>query len=352
MNARPWLLSFALSALTAMAHAESIQIDMNGFVPVAGGQVTGDGLKDPVKFTAADSIVKLDNLKPDTVYYVDFFHNSGPLSSDFLFTTDKTGKAVSSVTLGGEKYNMLVGFKPGSTTLKLNTHTITFNPDRMQTGGFVIHGLNSENQGLDTPPITATVIPGTLAVDNFGGPPESKVYRFAIDSAGKVSPIEGAEEYAEFVDNLIKPRATKVHFKIAASAPVNYVVTHAMTNLTTLDNVIEFDLLLPVGGGGVNVWTFGPTKVFLSTMMLPGGKPYEGTETDNDLVFTPHLRYDKATGFYFETAKGKSVTVMADVNGQTDDKQSVLKATVTATILQPKPTATQPSTAPSAPSKK
>src|SRR5438094_4822274 len=114
------LLALALSS--SVATEVTITINKNGFADLAGGQITGTGLGSPVPLGTDASPVSFTAVAGGS-YAVDFFHNSGPLGSDFAFTIDPTGSGVLTVTTGGyggNTENIVTGFTPLSTTLTLN----------------------------------------------------------------------------------------------------------------------------------------------------------------------------------------------------------------------------------------
>jgi hypothetical protein len=342
------VLFFAVVA--SAASAATVTLDLNGFVS-PGGSITGEGIADPIPIPSTEKIIKLENLQAGMTYRVDFFHNTGDDSSDFEFIMNKEGTGVGTVSLGGGRHTMVADFKPGTTELKLNTFDVTFNPDKAQTGGFNIPGMTRGRMDRNSEPVTAKLIPGKYSVENFGGPPGANIYEFIVDSRGKVGPSGSSDEYAAFVDSAVKPRVAKVHFKIVASGPIEYNTSHQIASATTAaptatENINEFDMFVPVGGAGVTVTTFGPSRVELSNVVLPDGRPFQGTRGDEDVTFNPRLCFDSRRGFFFETMRGPMTAVMANVTGQLRDKQTELTAKFTATIVpKPAPT-TRPTTPP------
>ena len=349
ITSRGVLIFFALCFSASIASALTVTLELNGFVS-QGGSITGEGLDDPVAIPPTQQQIKLDNLQPGVTYRIDFFHNSGDDGSDFEFVINKAGTGIESVTLGGDRHTMVTDFKTGDTTLKLNTHKITFNPDKTQSGGFAIRGMTADDQPKNSPPVVAKLIPGRYVVDNFGGPPGANEYEFMVDAKGKATPIGRADEYATFVGSTITPRVAKVHFKLVANGPIQYTGSHDITNVTTAPNhVTEFDMAVPVGGGGVTITTFGPAKIIAGNVIQHDGKALMGTESDNDVVFNPRVCYDSRRGFFFETVRGPTFAVSAEAEGKMDDKATPLTVKMTASIyVPPKPT-TRPATSPPAP---
>lgn len=342
-----------LTILTSMsAQALTITLDLNGFVGSAS--ITGEGIDGHVTVTPGDQVVQLENLQAGSTYLVDFLHSSGSRSSDFEFVVNKAGTGVASVGPGGDRFTMVKDFKPGATTLQLNTFKVVFNPDKTQTGGYTIRGMTQEKVAPGSGPVTAVLIPGKYIVDNFGGPAGANEYEFNIDSNGRAIPYGRADEYAVFAGSTISPRVVKVHFVITASGPIEYVGTHAILNAsTTPANVTELDMMVPVGGGGITITSFGPNTVGASNVIAPDGSAMQASESDDNLTFNPRICFDARRGFFFETARGPAVMVMAEVAGKRDDKQTELKVKIVATVpLPPKPTtapATRPATQPARP---
>ncbi len=337
--------------LASAASAVDITIDMNGFPNLAGGQYSDSVSSDPaVKFTKDDQPLVIKDLKAGHTYNLDFYHNTGENGSDFAFTINEAGTGVDSVTLGGEKHTMVTGFKPGDTTLKLNTVDIVYNANSTQTGEYFISGLIPPySMGFNSIPQKLKAIPGWYPVDNLynsGGGNED--FHFLVNTDGSTGPLQEQDaEYAEFDGNKINPRATLVHFKIEASEAINYHTTHAATAAQPNGTTYEFDMPMTIGSGGINLWSFGKSTVTKSNVMAPETKDQdgniekhklEGTTRDNDFYFMPRLRYDltKKT-FYFETtdAEGRSDTAKAEAAGKYDDGEKPLTVTVTATIVKP-----------------
>jgi hypothetical protein len=196
-------------------------------------------------------------------------------------------------------------------------------------------------------------VPGLYPVDNLyntnGGEED---FAFVVDAKGKVEPVGIADEFAVFDGNKIKPRAALVHFKITASGPINYNPTHPLSGDAVMkDNTYEFDMVVPVGGGGVNVWTFGDATVTRSNVPLADTRTEDGTVVPhklegwtgtNDFLFYPRLRYDHALKtFYFQTPDimVHSQTAFAEATGKVDGGEQPLTVRVDATIV--KPAATQ-----------
>ncbi len=319
------------------ASAATVVLDMNGFPNLVNGQVTGGDLTEAIPLPAGKGSVELKGLKPGMTYSVDLFHNGGEEGSDFTFTVNAADNGVESVAYTNSKRGVLKGFKAGTGTLTLDTKAIVFDPEAKVGAPYYIPGL-TPMLSADAGSQKLTAVPGIYNVDylanNAGG---AEDWTFIVDEKGKVSAGPNSGEFAEFVGNEVKPRVTTVRFKIEASAAVNYHATHKVTGEpSTAENVTTLDMVVPVGGGGVNVWSFGTNKVLESDSIGPDGKPLVGAEAVNDMLFTPRLRWDAKEGFYFDTPKGKATSVFSKVNGLTDGDAGNLTVTVTATIVKPK----------------
>ena len=105
-----------------------------------------------------------------------------------------------------------------------------------------------------------------------------------------------------------------------------------MFNATSAGNVYDLDMIMTVGSSGLNIWSFGRSKVLRSNVVAPDGKPLKDAEGVNDFHFCPRLRYDSKKGFFFATIDGPSDTATAEVGGRSDDGASTLEVTATATI--------------------
>jgi len=340
--------------LAAGALAGAVTLDMNGFPNAAGGQVTGPGLEKPIVLPPKQQQVTLDGLQGGATYGVDFFHNSGPGSSDFQFTMNAAGTGVASVAYSDEKIQVLDGFTAGQAALKLKTFPIIYNANGGQTGVYFIQGLcEAYKVPADGAPLKLTAVPGYYPVDNLsnsGGGNED--FAFAVDSEGKVKGWEStyvvgkdevrkrnADEYAEFKDNAVSLRTAKVHFLIVASGNVNWHGTHKVGEVTGTAPVYEFDMPMTVGAGGLNIWSFGTWEVTGGDTVLFDGKPATGTKGENDYHFYPTLRYNlEKKAFYFETLHGPDTTTIGEAKGSYDGGDTPLSVKVTATIV-PEPKA-------------
>lgn len=368
MRIRLSVIASACVLLVSPAWAVDITLDFNGFANAVGGRVhDGANLAEPITLPAEEPTVVLPGLEAGETYHVDFFHNSGRDGSDFSFTISASGMGVATVTKGGGRHKMLTGFRPGDTTLTLNTHEIVYNANAGQTGSYFVLGVvKAYTLKADLGPQTWTVIPGTYDVDNlYNSGVGNEDFRFQVSSTGRVRAMEFtwgvdkkhwqkmyAGEYATFRKNEVHPRVATVRFRIEASGPVNYHPTHVASKPTKKDNIIEVEMPMTVGCGGLNVWSFGNSRIIEADFIRPNGEPWTGYGTENDFRFSPWLRYDMKRGFYFATSlkppKGKPVkTVSATAEGNYDDDGGPLKVTVTATIIDPPKPTTQPTTQPS-----
>lgn len=341
LNKPAALLVTAMALVWSSAgFAADITLDLAGFPNKTGGQVTGTDLEKPIPTEPNKQSIKLNNLKPGGTYSVDFFHNSGVKGADFTFVVNPAGTGIESITPVSSEVKIFKGFKPGDSTITLVTFPIIYNANSGQVGGFFVHGL-CDQLPAESGPQTFKALPGRYTVDNLTNHAAgTEDFAFMVGNDGKPEPVDGSAEYLTFDGNKINIRATNVRFKIEASNPINYHPTHKPVNPPepgTQDNVYEMDILTPVGGAGVNVWTFGNNKVEAGTALKPDGTKFLGTESGNDFVFAPRLRYSEADGFYFETTEGKSKSVWAESLGTNDDAVSALKVKVTATIQDAKP---------------
>jgi len=340
---------------TAAASAATVILDCNGFPNRSGGQVTGPGLDAPISLPAGVQKVTLANLQSGATYDVDFFHNALDAdhptqgSSDFNFVVAADGKGVESVGLGGGVFSMVADFKRGDSTLKLKTFPILYNANSAQTGSYYILGLiDAHTLPENSSPQKLLAIPGAYRVDNLynsnGGKED---FTFVVNAEGKVGPAESSlppdakstsvifrssEEFAEFNGAEVRPRATTVHIKIEASAAVNFNPTHGVTNVVAIAGTVDLDIPMAVGGGGLNLWSFGTNTVTGGNLITPDGDPEKGIKRDNDYFFYPLLRFDlDKKQFYFLTTEGATQTAIGEAEGAADDG-SPLKAKVTATI--------------------
>jgi hypothetical protein len=340
-NLRMWMLAGMMASIgmgLGQALAADVTLDMNGFPNLVNGQVTGGDLKEAIPMTAGKEKVELKGLNAGQTYSVDFFHNSGEDGSDFTITMNEAGTGVASVAYANAKLKMLKDFKPGATTLTLDTHKIEIDPEGKQTAFYYIQGLCA-TLPPEPGPQKFTAMPGIYSVDYLtNNALGAEDFTFIVDQKGDVKPGPKSEEFIECVGNKVKPRTALVHFKIEASSPVLFHPTHKLAaEVTTVNEVTTFDMVLPVGGGGVNVWSFGVCKVMESDAMGPDGKPLVGFEANNDMIFQPRLRWDEKTGFYFDASKGgKAKSVFSKVNGMSDGDLGNLTVTVTATIADEK----------------
>ncbi|MCX5658121.1 MAG: hypothetical protein NTW19_00165, partial [Planctomycetota bacterium] len=356
-------LAMALSMLLAgTSWAGVVTLDLNGFPNAVGAVVNGPGLAAAIKIAPGQAKAALEGLQAGQAYYVDFLHNSGDDSSDFLFTMNAKGDGVESVSLGGGKHTMVAGFKPGDATLVMNARDIVFNANGGQTGPYYIQGLFAlgslpPNAG----PQKLRAIPGLYAVDAlYGSGGKSEDFTFivgsegtvsagpttCIDESGKAVPGSGAPEHATYAGNAVTIRAALVHFRIVAPKPPAFNVYSAITPPRVDGSITEFDLIMNIGSTGILIWSFGPNTVTRSDLVTGYGKPFVWAKSDNDLWFAPRLRYDVKKGqYFFETTKGPANTVMAEASGTEDDKATPLVGVeVTATIVKGDvtPAATQP----------
>ena len=343
MFSRPRLILAAMAVLSTLGFASQswaldVTIDLNGFPNKTGGQMTWHGMIEPVKFPPNQQHIVLRDLKPGISYSVDFFHNSGERGSDFIFQLNEKGTGVGSINAVPPKVEVLKDFKPGDTTLTLRTFPITYNANSGQKGAFFIHGVTDQLRA-GAGPQKFMAVPGFYTVDNLSNHHGGKEdFSFFVDSQGKVSPTPEQEEYIEVINNEVHIRATNVHFKVEASNPINIHTSHKLHGpLVRENNVYEFDILVPVGGAGVNVWTFGQNKVEASNSLRPDGTKLVGFETTNDFQFAPRLRYTEKDGFFFDTTDGKSKSVWAEAMGMSDDTTTNLQVKVTATVKDAKP---------------
>lgn len=322
---------------SASLWAADVTLDLNGFANTLGGQVTGPGLAKPIKIEIGAKTVELKDLQAGAKYGVDFFHNSGPEGSDFIFSVNEAGTGVAKVDYVG-KVAILKGFEAGAKTLVLDTHPIVYNANGGQSGAYYILGL-CVAQPPESEPLKVMAVPGAYSVDNLfnpgGGVEDFSIF---VDGKGNVQPLKGSEEYVECDGAKVNVRTATVRFKIEASQDIARHESHVQTGVTLTENfVTQLDLKVPVGGGGVNIWNFGTNTVGKSDAIDGFGKPVEGKESKNDFLFQPRLRYDvKTKVFYFETAKGRAPGVFAEVSGMTDDDSSEMSVKITATILSDK----------------
>lgn len=226
----------------------------------------------------------------------------------------------------------------------MNTQTIIVNLDGTQTGVFYVGGLFDPYAfPAGTGALTLKAIPGTYSVDNLyntnGGKED---YQIVVDSNGKTGPFNGSEEFAEFKDNTVKPRVCVVKIHLECTGPVLYHPSHTITEPKIDGNNYELEILMTVGGGGLNVWSFGKVLISGGDMTNPEGKPSKGESRDNDFCFYPMLRYDlKKKKFYFVTTNGPADSVTAQASGNYDGDEKPLSVKATATITDKVPT-TQP----------
>ncbi len=340
-----WAGVAAVLFFAVTARAAKITIDMNGFPDASGGAVSGPGLEKSIPLPAGEQKVVLENLQNSQTYQVDFFHNSGPGSSDFTFTVNAAGTGVDAVTLGGDGFApMVTGFKPGDNTLKLNTHAITYNENGGQTGPYYIHGLTAPLKS-DSPPQKFAAVPGSYHVDNlYNSGDGNEDYNFIVDANGKVSADPKYAPYAQLDGSSVKPRAVLVHFRLEGSAPISYHTTQTAGSAKSEGTVFEFDMPMTIGSSGVNVWSFGKFKVTKGDATRPDDTPLEGATRDNDFYFYPRVLYTEKDGFVFKTTSGTAKTVTAEAEGTFDDGTTPLTVKASATIVKPYTTA--PSAAP------
>jgi len=367
------LICFASILFCTSAWGTTIQLDLGGFPNTTGGQVSGPGYSpDVLKFPPGPGVITLDKLAAGGTYSVDFYHNSGKASSDFLLTINADGAGVESVTKGGGTHEMIVDFKPGATTLKLRTFPIVFNSDGSHTGQYHISGLLAAYKlSVSSGPQTFVAIPGIYSVDNLqNSGNRNEDYQFIVSDTGELSsagtntisledgafiPGPDTNEFVAFNGNAIRVRAALVRIRIESPRPVACHSTFPSTRIKWADGAGEFEELMIVGCAGANIWSFGPSEVTASNFIRPDRRPWIGAKTENDFLFLPWLRYDlEKKEFYFLTIDGPSRTATAEVKGMLDDKITPLEGVkITATIVQDDatPAATQPApaTQPAAP---
>jgi len=345
-----------LAAVAVAASAATVTLDLNGFANTLGGQVTGPGLASPIPIPPGAQRVVLEDLQAEQTYQVDFFHDQGGVlaergSGDFTFLVAADGQGVDSVGLGGGRFPMVDGFKEGDRTLKLKTWTILYNANSAQTGEYYIHGLIGPlvlKPGSGPQQVVA--IPGNYIVDNlYNSNAGREDFIFVVDAGGNVRPtvlpplmenepesvsFRTSEEHAEFIDNEVRPRAVPVHFHVEATDYPRYHTSHPATNVVANGGTVDLDLLMPVGGGGLNIWWFGANEVTGGTLVRPDGRPALGTTRNNDFYFRPLLRYDLAKKmFYFVTTEGPSQTVTGEAQGFAEDQTTPFAVKVIATIV-------------------
>lgn len=343
-------LAFALAASTAQAI--TITIDKNGFADRFNGQVTGPGIAGTIPIGNDGSNAVLAGLLPNSVYSVDFFHNSGAGGSDFIFQTGATG--VDSVGLGGGLFNMVTGFNPGDTTLILNTLSVTYNANSGQTGVYYLAGIfDPYSKGQNTGPLTdLKIIPGWVAVDNLyntGGNNED--YLFYVNDDGTVSAYPGYEEYATFSGNAVSPRAVDVQYTVQSSGalpvlgiPYIYPLTNFSSSFNGADPLpytYTFTMKQTIGNAGLLMADFGAYQVVAaSDLIKPDGSSQLGLAGGNDWYFTPRLRYDSGDGFFKWADVGNVLggyTASGEATGFYDGGTSPLTVRVTALLPEPPP---------------
>lgn len=339
------VLSAALvSASASYAHALDVTLDLNGFPAVSGLQVNGTGFDKVQRFDTPPPQVVITNVQPGGTYSVDFFHNSGSGSSDFGFTIDAEGKGVATVTKGGGVHDLIDGFKPGATTLKLRTFDLVYNADGAQTGQYFISGLIAAhalkaNEG----PQTFKAIPGKYSVDNLyntnGGKED---YQFSLDDKGKTGPVEGYEMFATFEGSKVSQRVAWTKWTIVSPyGAINYHTSHVAERDKPVQDgdayTYTFVMPIAVGGGGVNVWSFGDCTIDKSNLVDGKGESVTGTTTKNDGHTNPIVGHDEKGGYYFLTDKGPMKRLAAEISGMRDGGETPLAVKVSAEILPGKP---------------
>lgn len=359
---RTCLVALMFLVVAARAQAATIILDMNGFPNTMGGQVSGHGIKTPIPIKPGEQRVTLENLEAGKTYYIDLFHNAGPGGSDFLITIDAQGRGVESVSRGGEMYDMLIDFKPGDSTLKLKTHEIIFNANNALTGVYGVAGLIANYSLTESAgPRRLRAVPGRYSVDVLtNGGAAAEDFSFNVDSDGNTSagPCATINEDGEWKQHPNDPehvvcqgprvsiRAAVVRFRVVSPVRLGMYPNFPIANQKFENGVEEFDMLMAVGAGGVNIHSFGPCAVVRSDMLNAYGRKFEGHKSTNDLHFFPRLRYGVVEdAYYFETVNGPAQSVNAVVDGLADDQKTEIKGvTLTATIVKGNATAatTQP----------
>lgn len=339
------LVSAALvSSVASYAAALDITIDLNGFAANSGLQVNGTGFENPQRFDNPPPQVVITGVQPGGSYSVDFFHNSGKGSSDFGFTINAEGNGVATVSKGGETHDMVDGFKPGATTLKLRTFDLVYNADGAQTGQYFIPGLvKAHTLKANAGPQEFKAIPGSYSVDNLyntnGGKED---YRFMLDDKGKTGPIEGFEAFATFDGSKVSQRVAWTKWTIVSPyGAINYHTSHVSERDKPVKegDTHTYTLILPiaVGGGGVNVWSFGECTIDKTNLVDAKGESLAGTTVKNDGHVNPFVGYMEKGGYYFLTDKGPMKRLSADLSGMRDDGETPLAVKVAAEILPGKP---------------
>ena len=350
-----FLLTLSLATLLVPPAAQGLDIlfDKNGYAPINGGQITGTSISaQPIGNTSSSTVIT--GLVASGNYNVDFFHNSGSTGSDFSFKVNAAGTGIELVNPSGGGYNMVTGFTTGTDTLTLNTGTITYNANQGQTGRIFIPGLIPNNTGDNSPPQVVTAIPGKYNVDNvYNSGAGNEDYGFLVSDTFQtsVAPGDGGggtgvikipnSEYATFSGSDVNVRSETVHYILTSDNSPNVISTHPRTNDTGWVNiggefVREFDVLMPIGGSGLNISSFGNHTVTFSDADKPDGSPFQGTISTNDFLFRPTLRYDgvsNGTGFYwFGPGPGTQNTVTGIAEGFFDGNVNPLSVTVTALL--------------------
>jgi hypothetical protein len=343
-----FVASAAMALTLNQAYAVDILFQKNGFADLSGGQVTGFGIPTtPIGNNSTD--VLLTGLTPLKTYSVDFFHNTGTGSSDFSFTLDSAGN-IATIGLGGGLYTMASGV--GSTTLSLNTFSVTYNANKGQTGNYGIGGMVPAT-GINSRPKTFDAIPGKMSVDHLYNTGimlpagDNDDFTFAADSSGNVTiptgsngPVSHPIAWSEFATpsgNTVNVNHILAHYRVEASGAITLNVYQPIQNLMALGgNVYEFDIDLTIGNGGFFISSFGNYTIGAGNAVQPDGTSWTGVTGTNDYAFKPLLRYDPtyANGYdyYFENGTdGKVATGSA--TGFYDGNVNPLSVTVTATLV-------------------
>lgn len=337
--------SAALAFTVNQVQAVDILFQKNGFADLSSGQVTGTGIgAQSIGSNATD--VLLTGLVAGGSYSVDFFHNSGALSSDFGFTLDGGGN-IATIGLGGGAYTMATGV--GSTTLGLNTFSVTYNANQGQTGNYFINGILPAS-GNNSLPQTVTLVPGLKIVDNLyntGGGNED--YRFIVDSSGNAVIPAGVgggptaiplSEYASASGATVNINHIIAHYTVVASAPITInLYQPSLAPIVVNGTTYDFDIDLTVGNAGFFISSFGAYTIDGGNAVHQDGVLWTDPSHNtggNDYPFLPMLRYDAsyANGYdyYFVNGTGGKVAT-GSATGFFDGNVTPLSVSVTATLI-------------------
>lgn len=357
MSLRGWFLGLMLlgAGVAGQEPTTTVTLELNGFPNEMGGRVEGPGLAAPVPIPPRAARVSVPGLRPESFYEVRFNHDpelpdSDRGSSTFSFLTARGARGVDSVSLGGGIHWMVKEFQEGATTLSLRTYPILYNANSGQTGLYYVHGLvKPHSLPAGQGPQRWLALPGRYVVDNLSNTAAGwEDYAFSVDSEGRVTPsplpvpedsaasapfFAQSDEYAEFAGSTIRPRSVPVSFRVQSTAPVQAIPTHGVTRDTSRAGELAMEMRLPIGGGGLNVWSVRSHRVEGGTLLYPTGKPAQGSQHDNDFLFYPVVRYDSQTrSFYFATTAGRQSTVTAEIAGVLDDQKTPVRIRAMARI--------------------